>query len=109
MTTPSPEQPQQPAPPAAQPAPQPGFIGRLEEKILPHAEAAAATAKTITAELSAGIQEHSGVAWDVAGDVVNLLKVIDPNDDAAVAALAALLPKAVTLAASAARIAGAVL
>ena len=96
-------------PPATSATPQqPGFLGRLEGRFLPHAEAvihgAEAEGLKLTAEFAAGLQDHSGIAFDVAGDVLNLLKVIDPADDAAVAALAALLPKVIDLAGSAARI-----
>ena len=102
----------EPAAPAAPAVPAPQHEGPLErfwDRVTPRAQAAETEAKTLTAEFAAAVQDHSGVAFDVAGDIVQLLHAIDPNDDHAVAAVAALLPKAVALAGTAAKLAGAVL
>jgi hypothetical protein len=106
---------QPPGPPSAPPPPpqQPGLIGRLEERLLPHAEHAVQDAEAgglrLTADFAGALQGHAGEVFDLAGDVVGLLKLVDPADDAAVAALAALIPKAYAITASVTRLAQAAL
>jgi hypothetical protein len=99
-----------PAPPAAQ---QPGIITRLEERFLPHAEAALRDAEAdglkLTAGFSGALQAHSGTVFSIAGEVTSLLELVDPADDAVVKALASLLPKVYSAAGSAAALAQAAL
>jgi|HubBroStandDraft_6_1064221.scaffolds.fasta_scaffold1518704_1 hypothetical protein len=109
--TEQPAQPPQgaPVPPASPVPPHQGPLEHLAARFLPHAEAvihdAEAEGLKLTAEFSAALQGHAGEVFDIAGDVMGLLKVIDPGDAVAVEALAALIPKAVAVAGSAARLA----
>lgn len=99
------EQAAAPEPASAEPAP-PGFFTRLEDKILPRAEADAAR---ITIDVAAAVQAHAGQVFDVAGDVLALLKLVDPADAALASSAAALLPKVLGMAESAAKVAGSVM
>lgn len=100
------EQPQ-PAPPAA---PAEGFFGRAEravEHVLPHPAAVVLEdAARIATEVAAAVKDHAGVVFDVAGDVLAVLKVVDPADAPAIAAAQVLVPKVLAMAESAAKIAG---
>lgn len=104
MTTP-----EQPASPAAPAAPQPGFFTREAERLLPRAEHAEADAGHLAADVKAALQDHAGTVFDVAGDCVQLLKLIDPADAALAAAAEALLPKVLAMAERAAALASATL
>ena len=89
---------EQPAaqPPAAPAKPgEPGFFTRLEDKILPKAEADAAK---VAASLASALQDRSGEALDVAGDFLALVKLIDPADAPLATAAQALLPKMIAMA-----------
>lgn len=104
MTTP-----EQPASPAAPAAPQPGFFTREAERLLPRAEHAEADAGHLAADVKAALQDHAGQVFDVAGDALQLLKLIDPADAALAAAAEALLPKVLAMAERAAALASATL
>ncbi len=95
-----------PGPAVADP---PGFFTREAQRFLPRAEHAEAEAGHIAAEVQAAIQDHAGTVFDVAGDGVALLKLIDPGDAVLASAAAAFLPKLLAMAESAARVAGAAL
>lgn len=101
---PDPDQP--PAPAANTPAPAQaeqhgGFISTAESW-LHRAETAPAAARLISA-----VRDHAGVVFDVAGDAVTVLKLINPADAAAVTAAEAFLAKVLTMTESAAQIASA--
>ena len=104
MTTP-----EQPASPAAPAAPQPGFFTREAERLLPRAEHAEADAGHLAADVKAALQDHAGQVFDVAGDALQLLSLIDPADAALAAAAEALLPKVLAMAERAAALASATL
>jgi hypothetical protein len=94
---------QAPAPvPAAAPPATPAEHQSVFEKLTEpfhHAQAA-----PVPAELKAAIRAHAGEVFDAAGDVLAMLGTADPAD----AGAAALAGKVLAMAASAAKIAGAV-
>lgn len=95
--------PAQPAPPAA-PSAQPGYFQRAEQavqRILPHAGAVALEDAT---RIETAVKDHAGTVFDVAGDVLAILKLIDPADAPAITAAQVLIPKVLAMAESAARI-----
>ena len=94
--------------PAAEPD-QGGFFTREFGKILPRAEHAEADAGHLAADVKAALQDHAGQVFDVAGDALQLLKLIDPADAALAAAAEALLPKVLAMAERAAALASATL
>lgn len=101
---PDPDQPPAPAavtPPPAQ-APQHGNLITTAEGWLHRAETSPATTRFISA-----VRDHAGVVFDVAGDAVTILKLINPADAAAVTAAEAFLAKVLTMTESAAQIASA--
>lgn len=92
-----------PPPPPVPPAPAAGtgFFTRMEEKILPHAEHLEADVAHVIADAGTAIQDHAGTVYDVSGDVLALLRMIDPADAPLAAAAEALLPKVFAMVAKA--------
>lgn len=78
--------------------PEPGFFERAAEHLLPRAEHAEAEAAHIAADVLAAFQDHAGTVFDVAGDCLLLLRLIDPADAALFAAASALVPKVLAMA-----------
>jgi hypothetical protein len=112
IVTPSPDNPEEsvtdqapePAPVAAE-----GPITHVADWFRDHGGHAEAEAGHIAADISVALQDHAGTVFDVAGDGVALLKLIDPADAALASAAAAFLPKLLGMAGSAARVAAAAL
>jgi len=90
-----------------------GPLARLTERITGHAEAivheAEAKAATLADDLKAAVQSHASSVFDVAGDLLKALAVIDPADATAMSAISALVPKVLAMAGSAAQVASTVL
>ena len=76
---------------------EPGFFSREAQRLLPHAERAEAEAGRIAADVLAAIQDHAGQCFDVAGDALLLLRLIDPADAALFATASALVPKVLAM------------
>ena len=70
-----------------------GFLERAAGHLLPHLEHAEAEAGHISAEVRAELQEHAVTVFGVAGEVLSVLKAVDPADAALFAAAGALVPK----------------
>lgn len=93
------------APPAA--TDHPGYFQRAEqavEHLIEHPAAMLVGAARIAPEIAAAARDHAGTVFDVAGDILAVLKVIDPQDAAAIEAAEVLVPKVLAMAESAARI-----
>ena len=97
-------------PEAAPPAQgEPGFFERQIERVLPRAEAAEGEVAHIAADVKAALQDHASTVFDVSGDLMALLKLVDPADAPLAAAVQALVPKVLTMAGTAASLASAAL
>jgi hypothetical protein len=70
-----------------------GFFTRLEDRFVPHAEHAEADVSTWAADVSTALRDHAGTVFDVSGDLMSLVKLIDPADAPLFAAAEALVPK----------------
>jgi hypothetical protein len=106
--TETPQAPESASPPLPEPD-QGGFFTREFGKILPHAERTEAEAGQVAADVKAALQDHAGTVFDVSGDVLAVLKLIDPADAPLAAAAGALLPKVLAMAEKAAALASAAL
>ena len=86
-----------------------GFFSRAAEHVFPHLEHAEVEAGHIATDVRAALQDHAGTVFDVAGDAIALLKLIDPADAALFAAAEAFLPKVLAMTEKAAALASAAL
>lgn len=77
--------------------PEPGFFSREAQRLLPHVQHAEAETGRIAADVLAAIQGHAGQVYDVAGDCIKLLELIDPADAPLFAAASALVPKVLAM------------
>jgi hypothetical protein len=112
IVNPSPDIPEVPVsetPPEADLPAAEGPITRVADWFRDHGGHAGAGAGHIAADIGVALQDHAGTVFDVAGDGVALLKLIDPADAALASAAAAFLPKLLGMAESAARVAAAAL
>jgi hypothetical protein len=94
-----------PVPPAAVeliPGAEPhtGFL----ERVLHPGEARHAAAETarVAPVVAAAVRDHASTVFDVAGDVLAVVKLVDPGNTAAIGAAEALLPKVLAMTTSAA-------
>ena len=90
------------APATPVPPSQPGPIGRLVERVEarfdPDVKRVEQAAAGLTDAAKAFLTDHASTVYDVTGDLIGAIKLIDPSDTAALAAFQALLPKVVAVA-----------
>lgn len=83
MSEPAPESPPE----------QGGFFTRAEHALLPHLEHGEAEAEHVLADAAALARDHAGQVYSIAGELMTVLKLIDPADAALFTAAEAFLPK----------------
>lgn len=97
-----------PAAPATMPGPHEGPVERLIERFRPEAEHAGREAAVLGEDVRAAILDHRAGLFDLAGDVLGVLKLADPADAPLAGAAEGLLLKVVTAAGNAGKIYAAV-
>lgn len=90
-----------PAVPAAPAHATSGFFERIEERFLPHGQHAASEGIQLATEGKSDLVAHQSQVFSIAGDILDLLRGVDPDDSPLYAKVAALVPKAYALAGSA--------